>query len=373
MSRPNRGRSSSSRRTTSWSPRRHRPTCGGCSTRTGWTSSSRPPAVVRRWRFCRSSRPPCRPSGQAEDHDEHARAGDQGRLPRWPGQASEPQRVQLALGNDVEAKFLGAYLGSHYGKVALIAESTPYGETGVAEIEKVLADGGKARLVAKERYDQQATDVTAQLARIKKSGADAVAMIGLGNDTATVRQAMARLGMLDTPFLISYGAASLPYQERAKKLVDGTIMVGYAAFGGGEPKSPEAKKFAEAYKGAYGNDRYYGADQWPTPSFGGTPASTYDSVKVLLEAIKKPAPSTKPLSPRSWNRESRSRAHAAITPSPTPNTPRSPPSCSAPMPTRRPRIPRSPSNARRAKTEVLRSSRTAQGEHRCLAPNAWRY
>lgn len=207
--------------------------------------------------------------------------------PDGPGKPPNPNVFSFALGNDVEAKFLGAYLGSHHSKVALIAESTPYGETGVAEIEKVLVEGGKATLVAKERYDQQATDVTAQMARIKKSGADAIAMIGLGNDTATVRQAMARLGMLDTPFLISYGAASLPYQERAKKLVNGTIMVGYAAFGGREPSSREAKKFAEAYKGAYGNDRYYGTGQWPIPSFGGTPASAYDSVKVLLEAIKR--------------------------------------------------------------------------------------
>lgn len=207
--------------------------------------------------------------------------------PDGPDKAPNPGVFSFALSNNVEAQFMGEYLSDHYAKVALIAESTPYGETGTADIEKVLEAGGKAALVAKESYDQQATDVTAQLARIKKSGADAIAMIGLGNDTATVRQAMARLGMLDTPFVITYGAASLPYQERAKQLVDGTIMVGYSAFGGGELTSAPAKSFAEAYKAAYGNDRYYGAGQWPIPSFGGTPASAYDSVTVLLEAIEK--------------------------------------------------------------------------------------
>ena len=206
----------------------------------------------------------------------------------YPDGANKPPHANVfsfALGNNVEAQFMAGYLSDNHKKVALIAESTPYGKSGVAEIEKALK--GRAQITAKESYDQQATDVTAQLARIKKSGADAIAMIGLGNDTATVRQAMARLGMLETPFVISYGAASLPYQERAKKLVDGTVMVGYSAFGGGEPSSPSATSFAKSYKAAYGNDRYYGDGEWPIPSFGGTPASAYDSVKVLMDAIEK--------------------------------------------------------------------------------------
>lgn len=195
-----------------------------------------------------------------------------------------PNVYSFALGNVVEAEFMGEYL-SQYDTVGLIAESTPYGDTGLNEIERVLEEQGSTEVVAREGYDQKATDVTAQLARLKQAKPEAIAMVGLGNDTATVRQGMARLGMLDMPFVISNGAGTIPYEERAKDLVDGTTVVHYAAFPGTKPEDEAAVNFATMYKEAYGNDRYYGEGEWPAPSFGGTPASSYDATKVLLDAV----------------------------------------------------------------------------------------
>lgn len=191
----------------------------------------------------------------------------------------------FSLGNVVEAQFMGEFLNDNYDSVGLIAESTPYGETGLIELEKILDEGG-TEVVAREGYDQGATDVTAQLARLKQGNPDAVAMIGLGSDTATIRQAMARLDMLNVPFVISNGAGTIPYQERAKELVDGSIVVHYAAFPGSEPTQESAQEFAQLYKEEFGNDAYYGDGEWPVPSFGGTPASSYDATKVLLDAVE---------------------------------------------------------------------------------------
>lgn len=198
----------------------------------------------------------------------------------------------FSLGNTAESQFTGELLSGKYKTVGLIAESTPYGDTGLNELERVLKEKGTTKVVAREGYDQKATDVTAQLARLKKANPDAIFMIGLGSDTATVRQGMARLGMLSTPFVISNGAGTIPYQERAKNLVAGTIVVQYSAFGGGVPQTQPAKDFAALYKKAYGNDRYYGDGAWPVPAFGGTPASSYDATKVLLGAFKKAGCST---------------------------------------------------------------------------------
>lgn len=192
----------------------------------------------------------------------------------------------FALPNDVEAQAMAEHLSANYGSVALIAESTPYGESGADSVTEQLQKLGSVDVVASETYEQQATDVTAQMARIRKENPDAIAMIGLGNDTATIRQAMARLGMIGTDFLISNGAGTLPYQERAKELVEGTLVINYSAYPGTEPETDSAKNFAEAYKAAYGNDEYYGPNEWPVPAFGGTPASSYDAVKILLEAIE---------------------------------------------------------------------------------------
>ncbi len=198
-----------------------------------------------------------------------------------------PNVFSFALGNVVEAEFLGKFLASKYKTVGLIGESTPYGDTGLTEIERVLKEKGTTKVVGREGYDQKATDVTAQLARLKQANPEAIGLVGLGNDTATIRQGMARLGMMNIPFVISNGAGTIPYEERAKELVSGTIVVHYAAFPGTEPKAEPARNFAQMYKKAYGNDRYYGAGEWPAPSFGGTPASSYDATKVLLAAVKK--------------------------------------------------------------------------------------
>lgn len=197
----------------------------------------------------------------------------------------------FSLGNTVEAAFMGKFLSENYDTVALVAESTPYGETGLDAIEKVLADAG-TEVVAREGYDQGATDVTAQLARIQQANPGAIAMVGLGADTATIRQGMARLNMLETPFVISNGAGTIPYQERAGDLVDGTLVVQYEAYSGAEPESASARKFAEQYKEEFGNDRYYGEGEWPVPAFGGTPASSYDGARVLLTAFERAGCST---------------------------------------------------------------------------------
>lgn len=207
-------------------------------------------------------------------------------------EAPYPNVFSFALGNVVEAQFMGEFLAERFPTVGLISESTPYGDTGAQQIERVLTESGSSQVVARESYDQSATDVTAQLARLKQADPAAIAMVGLGNDTATIRQTMARLGMMDIPFVISNGAGTIPYQERAKELVDGTIVVQYSAFPGTEPAEESARNFATQYREAYGNDRYYGDGEWPAPSFGGTPASSYDATKVLLEAFAEAGCST---------------------------------------------------------------------------------
>ena len=197
-----------------------------------------------------------------------------------------PNVFSFALGNEVESDFMATGLVGQYDKVALIGESTPYGETGLELLAQHLKDGG-VEVVAQEGYDQKATDVTAQLARIKRGQPDAVAFVGLGNDTATVREGMSRLDMLETPFLVSMGGGTVPYQNRAKRLVEGTQVVHYKAFSGDEPTGDLAQEFSKAYAEKFGNDAYYGKAENPVPSFGMTPAGAFDAIYVLLNAYEK--------------------------------------------------------------------------------------
>lgn len=126
----------------------------------------------------------------------------------------------------------------------------------------------------------------ATLNGIKVKGAKALVSISVGNDTATVRQTMARLNMDNIQLITGLGGGSVAYESRVGKLVNGTYVDHYKSFTGGEPASETARKFAQAYVKKFGKDAYYGKGEWPVPSFGMTPASSYDAAKVLFEAIK---------------------------------------------------------------------------------------
>ena len=202
-----------------------------------------------------------------------------------------PNVFSTSLGNVVESQFVGSFVNETFDSVGLIAESTPYGETGTEELTRVLEGGGTV-ISGTENYDQGATDVTAQLARLRKQNPDAIALIGLANDASTIRQSMARLDMLDVPFIIANGAGTIPYQERAAELADGTIVVHYRAFAGGEPDNDVARSYAEQYRKKFGQDLYYGKGEWPVPAFGGAAAGAYDATKVLLDAIEQAGCST---------------------------------------------------------------------------------
>ncbi len=207
--------------------------------------------------------------------------------PNGPDKPPYPNIFSFATSNSVEMNVIGAFVSARYPKVAIIGESTPTGKSAQEAFDRTLKQmGGKSELVATENYDQGASDMTAQLARIKRSGAKALVMIAVGNDTATVRDTMARLNMTDVQLITNLGGGSIAYEARAGKLVDGTYVDHYRSFSGGEPESPAARAFALAYVKAFGRDAYYGKSEWPVPSFGMTPASSYDAAKVLLEAIK---------------------------------------------------------------------------------------
>jgi len=207
--------------------------------------------------------------------------------PHGPDKPPYPNVFSFATSNSVEMDVMARFVSSRYDKVAIMGESTPTGKSAQDAFDKALKKiGGKAQLVAVENYDQGAPDMTAQLARVKRSGAKALVMISVGNDTATLRQTMARLNMDDVQLITNLGGGSIAYESRAGKLVTGTYVNHYVSFSGGEPASPTARAFAQAYVKKFGRDAYYGKGEWPVPSFGMTPASSYDAAKVLFEAIK---------------------------------------------------------------------------------------
>lgn len=207
------------------------------------------------------------------------------------GGKPRPNVFSFALQNDVESMVLGRYVAKQFKKPGLVHESTAYGVSGADMIAKELKAAGGAA-VATETYNQRAQDMTAQIARLQRAGADVVVCVGLGADLAVIRRTMARLNF-NVPLVASNGALSIPYQEAAGDLVTGTRGSMVYVFGE-ETLNPAAQGFADAYKAKYGTDRWWGNDpQRPQIFMSLSVSNAYDAADVLFEGIKR-ANSTDP-------------------------------------------------------------------------------
>ncbi|MBK3778300.1 ABC transporter substrate-binding protein [Azospirillum brasilense] len=207
------------------------------------------------------------------------------------GGKPRPNVFSFALQNDVESMVLGRYVATQFKKPGLVHESTAYGVSGADMIAKELKAAGGA-VVATETYNQRAQDMTAQIARLQRAGADVVVCVGLGADLAVIRRTMARLNF-NVPLVASNGALSIPYQEAAGDLVTGTRGSMVYVFGE-ETLNPAAQGFANAYKAKYGTDRWWGNDpQRPQIFMSLSVSNAYDAADVLFEGIKR-ANSTDP-------------------------------------------------------------------------------
>jgi branched-chain amino acid transport system substrate-binding protein len=210
----------------------------------------------------------------------------------YPNGVDKPPRpnlfsisISISIGNLAESEKLGLALAG-FSRIGVVHESTGYGVTGADLVRKaILARKPDAR-VTLESYNQRAQDMTAQLVRVQRSGAEAMLVIGLGADFAVIRRNMSRLNM-NLALFGAAGAVTVPYIEGAGDLVAGTRAVNHAAFGR-RPMHPAAQKFTDLYRAKHGTDRWYGPDAAnPLVSLAGTVGSGYDCINLLLEAIRR--------------------------------------------------------------------------------------
>jgi branched-chain amino acid transport system substrate-binding protein len=201
------------------------------------------------------------------------------------GTGSEPYAniFNFAMQNDIEAQALGKYVSSNWKRIGLITESTEYGKQAGEHIKRYIEKHTDAKLVAWEEYDQKAPDVTAQLGKLKKSGAEVISMVSLGADSATIRKGIARMGW-DIPLIGTKGIFGVPYLEIAGDLVEGSRGITITTWLDPEKYTDKQKEFAKAWHHKYGNDRYYGPNEWPIANFS-QQAYEYDGINVLLEAM----------------------------------------------------------------------------------------
>ncbi|AMP10342.1 receptor ligand binding region family protein [Collimonas arenae] len=165
-----------------------------------------------------------------------------------------------------------AVIRQKHTKVAILADSTNYGQLGREDLERALGTKG-IKPVAVEKYNLKDVDMTAQLLKAKQGGAQVVLTYGIGPELAQIANGMEKLNWR-VPIIGSWTLSMGNFIDNAGKNGEGARMPQTFIQ---DPNTPKRKAFIEAYQKAYKIDRI------PSPV---SAAQGYDSIYLLAAAIK---------------------------------------------------------------------------------------
>ena len=162
-------------------------------------------------------------------------------------------------------------------KVALISGDGGFDKSGREESLKLAPEYG-ITIVADESYGNKDTDMTAQLTKIRDSGAQAILNFGFGTGPAIVTKNLRQLG-IELPLYQSHGVASKKYIELAGAAAEGVRLPAAALLvpeklADTDPQKPVLLAYQQKYQAAHGD----------VSTFGG---HAYDALFLAVEAIKR--------------------------------------------------------------------------------------
>ncbi len=161
-----------------------------------------------------------------------------------------------------------------FKKVAILADSTNYGQLGREDLEKALAAKG-IKPVAIEKFNIKDVDMTAQLLKAKEAGAEAVLTYGIGPELAQIANGMTKLGW-KVPMVGSWTLSMANYIDNAGPGGEGARMPQTFIQ---EPTTPKRQSFIVNYLTTF-NPKNSRIDSPVSAAQG------YDSIYLLAAAIK---------------------------------------------------------------------------------------
>jgi branched-chain amino acid transport system substrate-binding protein len=162
-------------------------------------------------------------------------------------------------------------------KVAIMTVSDGYGASGREELLRLAPQMG-IELVADERYGPKDADLTAQLTRIRGTGAQALINWSVGPTQILAVKNWKELGMTAITFVQSHGFASKKNIELAGGAAEGVFCpLGRVNIPEMVPASHPQQQVIMAYNAAY-QARF----KEPLSAFGG---HAWDSLKLAAEAL----------------------------------------------------------------------------------------
>jgi len=162
-------------------------------------------------------------------------------------------------------------------KIGVLTSNTGFGKAGKAQLEK-LAPGYGLTIVANEVYDKAATDLTAEVTKMKASGAQALVNWSIEPAQAIVLKNARQIG-ITVPIFQSHGFGNVGYVKAAGAAAEGVIFpAGRLLVAESLADSNPQKKLLVDYKRSY--EARYKED---VSTFGG---HAYDSFLMLQAGLK---------------------------------------------------------------------------------------
>ena len=191
--------------------------------------------------------------------------------------APENYIVRTSAADNIQAPMIAKEAVEKRGlkKVAILADSTNYGQLGREDMEKALKTYGVTP-VAVEKFNLGDVDMTSQLLKAKNAGADVVLTYAIGPELAQIANGMGKLGW-KKPMIGSWTLSMASFIDTAGKNGNGATMP--ETFIQQPATTPKRKAFVDAYLKEFK----------PKNGIIASPVSAaqgYDSVYILAAAIK---------------------------------------------------------------------------------------
>jgi branched-chain amino acid transport system substrate-binding protein len=161
-----------------------------------------------------------------------------------------------------------------FKKVAILSDSTNYGQLGREDLEKALTAKG-IKAVAVEKFNVKDVDMTPQLLKAKEAGAEAILTYAIGPELAQIANGMTKLGW-KVPMIGSWTLSMANFIDNAGPGGEGARMPQTFVQ---EPTTPKRQSFIISYLKTF-NPKNARIDSPVSAAQG------YDSVYLLAAAIK---------------------------------------------------------------------------------------
>jgi len=162
-------------------------------------------------------------------------------------------------------------------KIGVLSSNTGFGKAGKEQLEKLAPENGIQILIS-EVYDKSATDLTAEVTKLKAKGVQALVNWSIEPAQAIVVKNARQIGMT-VPIFQSHGFANITYCRMCGPSAEGVIFPASRIIVADLlPDKHPQKLVVQAYKKAY--ETKYSED---VSTFGG---HAYDALMILARAIR---------------------------------------------------------------------------------------